>query len=170
MSTLPSSGNTEERLIAGPAGRIEALVSAPQQPLRQPAFAIVCHPHPLFGGAMSNKVAYMLASSAQKAGLYALRFNFRGVGRSEGAHDAGRGETDDVEFLVARSFDRYFDTGGLFGTVEEALRQKGDKAEAWVPVKLLAEDGTLVTEVRALDDPWGDERRVMAAARVGRAG
>lgn len=100
MSTLPSAGNTEERLIAGPAGRIEALLSAPLQAIARPAFAIVCHPHPLFGGAMSNKVAYMLAASAQKAGLYALRFNFRGVGRSEGAHDAGRGETRDVEFLV----------------------------------------------------------------------
>jgi hypothetical protein len=100
VNTLPPNGTTEERLISGPAGRIEVLLSAPLQPLAPPAFAIVCHPHPLFGGAMSNKVAYMLASSAQKAGLHALRFNFRGVGRSEGQHDAGRGETDDVEFLV----------------------------------------------------------------------
>ncbi len=100
MSELPESGTTEERLIRGPAGRIEALLAAPARALAEPAFAIVCHPHPLFGGAMSNKVAYMLASSAQKAGLYALRFNFRGVGRSEGVHDAGLGETRDVEFLV----------------------------------------------------------------------
>lgn len=100
MSELPDPGATEERLIRGPAGRIEALLASPHTALAAPAFAIVCHPHPLFGGAMSNKVAYMLASSAQKAGLYALRFNFRGVGRSEGLHDEGRGETGDVEFLV----------------------------------------------------------------------
>lgn len=100
MNALPENGSTEEVLIRGPAGRIEALLSAPQQPLAQAAFAIVCHPHPLFGGAMSNKVTYMLASSAQKAGLYALRFNFRGVGHSEGLHDEGRGETDDVVFLA----------------------------------------------------------------------
>ncbi|WP_348817636.1 alpha/beta fold hydrolase [Fontimonas sp. SYSU GA230001] len=87
-------------MIPGPAGRIEALLAAPLQPRVPPVFAIVCHPHPLFGGAMSNKVAYMLAASAQKSGVYALRFNFRGVGRSEGRHDGGHGETDDVEFLV----------------------------------------------------------------------
>lgn len=100
MTEPPQPGNTEERLIRGPAGCIEAQWSAPRMPLATPAFAIVCHPHPLFGGAMSNKVAYVLASSAQKAGIHALRFNFRGVGRSEGLHDEGRGETDDVVFLV----------------------------------------------------------------------
>lgn len=100
VSSLPAAGTTLETLIQGPAGRIEALWSAPTQSLAEPAVAIVCHPHPLFGGAMSNKVAYMLASTAQKAGLYALRFNFRGVGRSEGVHDQGRGETEDVVFLA----------------------------------------------------------------------
>jgi uncharacterized protein len=97
---LPAAGTTTEQLVHGPAGRIEALWSAPTQPLSEPTIAIVCHPHPLFGGAMSNKVAYMLVSTAQKLGLHALRFNFRGVGRSEGVHDHGRGETEDVVFLA----------------------------------------------------------------------
>ena len=96
----PRPGETVEVLPRGPAGRIEALLSAPKEPAMPAGFAIVCHPHPLMGGAMSNKVAYTLASTAQKAGLYALRFNFRGVGRSEGLHDEGRGETDDVLFLA----------------------------------------------------------------------
>jgi uncharacterized protein len=96
----PAAGTTTEQLVRGPAGCIEALWSAPAQPLSVPTVAIVCHPHPLFGGAMSNKVAYMLASTAQKLGLHALRFNFRGVGRSEGVHDEGRGETEDVVFLA----------------------------------------------------------------------
>lgn len=100
MKLLPESGATEERLIRGPAGRIETLLSAPRTPAAAPVFAIVCHPHPLFGGAMGNKVAYTLAASAQKAGMYALRFNFRGVGRSEGVHDQGRGEARDVAFLA----------------------------------------------------------------------
>ncbi|MES0873562.1 alpha/beta hydrolase [Sinimarinibacterium thermocellulolyticum] len=100
MSALPAAGTTAEHLIDGPAGRIEALWSTPRTARADAARAIVCHPHPLFGGAMSNKVAYTLASTAQKAGLHALRFNFRGVGRSEGVHDEGRGETADVVFLA----------------------------------------------------------------------
>ncbi len=100
MTDFPKAGTTEERLIHGPVGTIEALWSAPAQAAARPTVAVVCHPHPLMGGAMSNKVAYMLASSAQKAGMHALRFNFRGVGRSEGTHDKGLGETDDVVFLA----------------------------------------------------------------------
>lgn len=97
---LPAPGHTAELHLRGPAGTIEVLLAAPREAAVPPGFAIVCHPHPLMGGAMSNKVAYTLAASAQKAGLYALRFNFRGVGRSEGEHDQGRGETEDVLFLT----------------------------------------------------------------------
>ncbi len=100
VTELPAPGQSSEALIDGPAGRIEILLSAPREPVEPAGFAVICHPHPLFGGAMSNKVTYALASSANKAGLYALRFNFRGVGRSGGEHDNGRGETDDVEFLA----------------------------------------------------------------------
>ncbi|MGH8456958.1 MAG: alpha/beta hydrolase [Stenotrophobium sp.] len=99
-SPLPAAGYTEELRLYGPAGRIEALLSAPREPAARPGFAVICHPHPLLGGAMSNKVVYTLAASAQKCGLYVLRFNFRGVGRSEGVHDEGRGETADTQFLV----------------------------------------------------------------------
>jgi alpha/beta superfamily hydrolase len=66
-------------------------------PVAAPAgVAVVCHPHPLHGGALGNKVTYTLASCALKAGLVAARFNFRGVGRSQGTHDHGRGETEDA--------------------------------------------------------------------------
>ncbi|MGH8461701.1 MAG: alpha/beta hydrolase [Stenotrophobium sp.] len=97
---LPAPGATDTRLVHGPAGRIEVLLSAPREPARSAGFAVICHPHPLFGGAMSNKVVYTLAASATQAGLHALRFNFRGVGRSEGVHDRGVGETADTLFLV----------------------------------------------------------------------
>lgn len=97
-SDLPAAGQTASLLLPGPAGHIEIVLAAPCEPAQ--GFAIICHPHPLFGGAMSNKVVYTLAACAQKAGLYALRFNFRGVGRSEGLHDEGRGETEDVLALI----------------------------------------------------------------------
>ncbi len=99
LTGLPAPGTAEPVLLAGAAGRIEALVAMPDAP---PAgIAVICHPHPLHGGALTNKVAYTLAACALKAGLAAARFNFRGVGRSEGAHDEGRGETDDTLAVAA---------------------------------------------------------------------
>ena len=96
---LPAPGEIRTFLIDGPSGAIEAMLQAPRTPAVA-GYAVVCHPHPLFGGAMSNKVTYTLASSAQQAGYYALRFNFRGVGRSAGQHDEGRGEVDDTVFVA----------------------------------------------------------------------
>lgn len=96
--TLPAAGDARKLLLPGPAGSIEALLAAPRVAVS--GIAVICHPHPLFGGEMSNKVTYTLASCALKAGLYALRFNFRGVGESAGVHDHGRGETDDVVYLA----------------------------------------------------------------------
>ena len=100
MQQPPAPGQTRELSIPGPAGAIEALWSAPRTLAARPGFALVCHPHPLFGGAMGNKVVYTLASCAQKAGWHALRYNVRGVGASAGAHDRGQGETDDLVFLA----------------------------------------------------------------------
>lgn len=100
QANLPLPGGSAALLIPGPAGMIDAILASPREPVRPAGFALVCHPHPLFGGTMSNKVAYTLAAAALRAGLYALRFNFRGAGRSEGAHDQGRGETEDVLFLA----------------------------------------------------------------------
>jgi uncharacterized protein len=85
--------------LPGPAGRIEALLwSVGEHPdgARPPLAAVVCHPHPLFGGTMHNKVVYQTAKTLRRFGVPVLRFNFRGVGKSEGTHDKGRGEQDDV--------------------------------------------------------------------------
>ena len=95
---LPAPGTADTLLLPGPAGRIETLVAMP--PEAPTGIAVICHPHPLHGGALSNKVTYTLASCALKAGLAAARFNFRGVGRSEGTHDGGRGETEDTLVVV----------------------------------------------------------------------
>jgi alpha/beta superfamily hydrolase len=85
-----------ERLaVPGPAGILEAIAHEPEGAAR-PLYGIVCHPHPLYGGTMDNKVAYTLARALQTSGVAALRFNFRGVGASEGAYDEGAGETQDA--------------------------------------------------------------------------
>jgi alpha/beta superfamily hydrolase len=82
-------------LLTGPSGRLEAQLWTSSAEHPQMA-ALVCHPHPLFGGTMHNKVAFQAAKSFHRLGLPVLRFNFRGVGMSEGKHDGGRGEQDDV--------------------------------------------------------------------------
>ena len=91
--------------IAGPAGRLETLVEEPVPGGLAPRLAaVVCHPHPLFGGTLHNKVVHTLARSLRAGGAATLRFNFRGVGASEGSHDGGAGETEDA--LAAVDFAR----------------------------------------------------------------
>lgn len=91
--------------VEGPAGRLEAILWKPTSVKRPPLAAVVCHPHPLFGGTMHNKVVYQTAKTLDALGIPVLRFNFRGAGRSSGVHDGGRGEQDDVraalDFLKA---------------------------------------------------------------------
>jgi len=85
--------------IPGAVGPLEALLEFdPAREVR--AMALVCHPHPLFGGTMHNKVVYCAAKAAIMAGLPTLRFNFRGVGTSEGEHAGGDGERDDVRTAI----------------------------------------------------------------------
>jgi uncharacterized protein len=80
--------------LRGPAGRLEALLNTGKEDAQYAA--VVSHPHPLFGGTMHNKVVYHAMKSFQSFGIPVLRFNFRGAGLSEGKHDNGYGEVDDV--------------------------------------------------------------------------
>jgi uncharacterized protein len=82
--------------LEGPAGRLEAILWKPSSVAKPPLAVLVCHPHPLFGGTMHNKVIYRAAKSFDALGLPVLRFNFRGAGLSAGTHDRGGGEQDDV--------------------------------------------------------------------------
>lgn len=82
--------------LTGEAGAIEALLEEPAAAGPVTAFGVVCHPHPLFGGSMTNKVVHTLARVWQELGVPTLRFNFRGVGASAGTYDEGRGETADT--------------------------------------------------------------------------
>ncbi len=85
--------------LAGPAGRLEALLWT--SPIAKPSFvAVVCHPHPLYGGTMHNKVVFQTAKALHTRGATVLRFNFRGVEQSEGEHDRGLGEQDDVRAAI----------------------------------------------------------------------
>jgi alpha/beta superfamily hydrolase len=87
--------------VAGPAGRLQAAQDMPEGTPR--GVAVIAHPHPLFGGTMDNKVVQTVARAFVQAGWTAVRFNFRGVGTSEGLHDEGRGEIDDMLAVAAHA-------------------------------------------------------------------
>ena len=80
--------------IAGPVGHLEAVLTVPDE--APVAGAVVCHPHPLYGGTMQSKVVFRAARALVDQGLATMRFNFRGTGASQGTHDEGRGERADV--------------------------------------------------------------------------
>lgn len=121
---LPASGQSDPRLIRGPAGALDVVLAMPSTSVH--GIAVICHPHPLFGGAMGNKVVTTLAAAAARFGLVTARFNFRGVGRSEGRHDQGRGETGDTLAVTA----------WLRGLVPDApLLLAGFSFGAWIALK-----------------------------------
>jgi alpha/beta superfamily hydrolase len=122
--------------IDGPAGIIETRIESPADP---GGLALVCHPHPLFGGSNENKVVHTLASAFIRLGYAALRPNFRGVGASGGQHDDGRGESEDMR-LVLDEARRIFGelpvalAGYSFGAyvqtrVAESLAESGQPAQ-----------------------------------------
>lgn len=102
------SAPVSERLtLTGPAGALEARVDQPAADAPVQAFAVVCHPHPLYAGTMDNKVVHTLAKACNELGIPSLRFNFRGVGASTGAYGEGLGETDDALAVVAYGRQRW---------------------------------------------------------------
>lgn len=126
----------------GPAGRLEAMLWTAHN--RDPALvAVFCHPHPLFAGTMHNKVVYQAAKALHQLGFPVLRFNFRGAGLSDGEHDKGRGEQDDVraalEYLAGQFPAKPILLGGFsFG--------------AWVGLRVGCEDSR-VTKLIGLGIP-----------------
>jgi uncharacterized protein len=131
--------------IDGPAGRLESMLwtVATAEPKMA---ALVCHPHPLFGGTMHNKVVYQAAKALHQQGIPVLRFNFRGAGLSEGAHDKGRGEQDDVRAALnylAREFPG------------QEILLAGFSFGAWVGLRVGCEDDR-VTKLIGLGIPVND--------------
>jgi alpha/beta superfamily hydrolase len=89
----------ENLALTGPAGHIEGILDTPPD-ADTTRIAVICHPHPVYGGTMTNKVVHVLAKAFGDLGVAAIRFNFRGVGASDGAFDAGRGETLDTLAVI----------------------------------------------------------------------
>jgi hypothetical protein len=120
--------------LDGPAGRLEALLNAGAE--RATHAALVCHPHPLFGGTLHNKVVFRAMKALNGFGFPVLRFNFRGAGLSAGSHDQGRGEVEDVRAALDW-LDREFHRPLLFA---------GFSFGAWVGLRAACPDA----RVRAL--------------------
>lgn len=109
MSPAP---RTTSLIVPGPVGELEVLIDEPALDANGPRatvehVAVVCHPHPLYGGTMTNKVVHVLARTCNDLGAPAVRFNFRGVGKSGGMHDDGRGETEDVLAMLSWAAHRW---------------------------------------------------------------
>jgi uncharacterized protein len=92
------NAQTEFLSIIGPAGQLELAIDRPTEAAR--GTAVIAHPHPLHGGTLTNKVVQTLARACVQAGWTSVRFNFRGVGQSEGVYDEGRGELDDLMAVI----------------------------------------------------------------------
>jgi alpha/beta superfamily hydrolase len=117
------------REIAGPEGPLEALLDAPDAEPR--AVAVFAHPHPLHGGTMHTKALYQAAKAMPRIGVAALRFNFRGVGRSGGTFDAGSGEKDDFRAALAFAQERFPDV---------PIWAAGMSFGSWIAMTVGAED------------------------------
>ena len=138
----------EAILIDGPAGAIELIVDNPGAPR---GIALVCHPHPLFGGTNTNKVTQTLARTFAHLGYVALRPNFRGVGKSAGTHDEGRGESEDMLAVIEEAKRRFGDlpialAGFSFGAYVQT-RVAQTLAEANHPAQRLVLVGTAAGHV-----------------------
>ena len=127
--------STRKEFIAGPAGRIECAVDGPES--SPVGIALVAHPHPLFGGTLDNKVVQTLARAFVELGYEAWRPNFRGVGETEGTHDEGRGELEDLAAIVAHlKPSRLALAGFSFGAGVQVMLAQRVKAERLVLVGL----------------------------------
>ncbi|AKZ61750.1 alpha/beta hydrolase [Herbaspirillum hiltneri N3] len=142
------NAQTQAFLIPGAVGQLECALDLPdpEQFAAPRGLALVAHPHPLYGGTMDNKVAQTLARSFLALGYATVRMNFRGVGKSEGVHDHGNGETDDMALLLAHMRTQYpalpLALGGFsFGTFVQAQLQQRLIAEG-TPAERLALVGT----------------------------
>jgi uncharacterized protein len=125
--------STRREFIAGPVGRIECAVDAPEGAAI--GVALIAHPHPLFGGTLDNKVVQTLARAFVELGYEAWRPNFRGVGETAGTHDEGRGELEDLAAIVAHLKPARLALAGFsFGAGVQAMLAPRVKAERLVLV------------------------------------
>lgn len=150
---------SEKFFIDGPAGRLEALLETPPDTAEPHAIAVVCHPHPQHQGTMLNKVAHTLARSFVQLGAPALRFNFRGVGASEGAFANATGEAQDalaaMDHMRARWPRASLWLGGFSFGAQVSISVANSRDVAWLvsvapPVERMNLQGFTVPECRWL--------------------
>jgi alpha/beta superfamily hydrolase len=140
--------STRREFVAGGTGRIECAVDEPQGTRR--GHALIAHPHPLFGGTLDNKVVQTLARACVDLGYEAWRPNFRGVGETEGTHDEGRGELDDLAMIVAHlKPERLVLAGFSFGAGVQVMLAQRVKCEKLIVV------GVAVTRFQLPPAPAG---------------
>lgn len=145
-----------EHIVHGAAGDLQLQVDRPAQFDAHKPVVLICHPHPLYGGSLQNKVVHMLAKGFNGDGLTTVRFNFRGVGRSQGEFDHGEGEADDV-LSIARylhqSVDKIWLAGFSFGAYVAARAYKAIQAERLL---LVAPSVTLydMSAINNIHIPW----------------
>ena len=140
--------STRREFVAGPAGRIECAVDSPEGEPR--GVALIAHPHPLFGGSLDNKVVQTLARALLELGYETWRPNFRGVGQTEGVHDEGRGELEDLAAVLKHIRTEKFVLAGFsFGASLMAKLAEKEKPEWLVLV------GVGITRIMAPPVPAG---------------
>ena len=140
--------STRREFVAGPAGRIECAVDSPEGETR--GVALIAHPHPLFGGSLDNKVVQTLARAFLELGYQTWRPNFRGVGQTQGVHDEGRGELEDLAAVLGHIRREKFVLAGFsFGASLVAKLAEIEKPEWLVLI------GVGITRVMAPPVPAG---------------
>jgi alpha/beta superfamily hydrolase len=148
---------SEKFMLAGAAGQMEGIIDYPADDAAPRGVALVAHPHPLYGGTMDNKVAVTLMRTFVNLGYVVARINFRGVGKSEGVHDHGQGETDDMAILHQWMTEKFPDlpvalAGFSFGTyVQSQLGQR--LAAAGTPAERLVLVGAAAKKWAMADIP-----------------
>jgi alpha/beta superfamily hydrolase len=152
----------EPLAIAGSVGVLEAVADIPDEAAPS-AFMVICHPHPLHGGTMTNKVVTTLARAAHELAVPTLRFNYRGVGASAGSFDNGRGETEDALAVVAWGRQRWpaaqlwlagFSFGGVVALRASTTRGVGSVARLVTVAPALASHFGAVHDISVPGCPW----------------
>ena len=169
---MSDTRHTEPCTFPGPSGPLEGLLDSPAT--APTAVAVVCHPHPLQGGAMTNKVAYILARAFNDLGAVSLRFNFRGVGKSAGVFDHGVGETGDALAALDWLSDRHpglpLWLGGFSFGAYVALRAQSERPIARLVTVAPAVERFDTDAIRGPQCPWvlvqGDADEVVPPAAV----
>jgi alpha/beta superfamily hydrolase len=163
-----------EFFLRGPTGKLECVADVPAPEDERPATMVICHPHPQHGGTMHNKVVTIMERSMRELGMRTIRFNFRGAGESEGEHDEGYGETDDL-FAVTewvrhtRPNDELWLGGFSFGTYISVRAAQNLKLGQLITIAPPV-DRFEFSQLQRPDCPWlviqGDEDEIVALEDV----